>query len=453
MRIELPEYVALALEKLETSGFEAYVVGGCVRDAYLNKTPLDWDITTDAKPSEIAEVFKGFKVIETGIAHGTLTVLVSGNPVEITTYRVDGEYEDNRHPKEVRFTKSLREDLARRDFTVNALAYNPKTGVVDAFDGIQDLNNKMIRCVGDPDKRFSEDALRIMRALRFASCLGFTIDTETSKSLRENSILLKNVSAERITAELLKLLCGDNVTQILIEYRSVFAVIIPELAPAFDFDQNNKHHIYNVYDHIAHAVGSSAPDSEVRLALLLHDIGKPACYTEDENGVGHFYGHGNISAEIAANVLSRMRLSSDMYQTVFTLVKYHDIPIEPDRKIVKRRLNKFGEEILRKLLLVKTGDGLAHNPEYVRASDEMEAVNQIVDDVIRSGDCFSVKALAINGKDLLNLGFASGPLIGEVLTKMLEKVIDGSLNNNREELINYAFKFMRKEEGNGTEKN
>ena len=431
----IPEPAMKALRLLEDAGFEAFVVGGCVRDSLLGKTPDDWDITTDALPEETKEVFKDFRVIETGIKHGTVAVIVDGMLLEITTYRVDGEYLDNRHPKDVAFTRNLREDLARRDFTINALACWGAGKLFDVFSGIKYLNDRVIRCVGEPDERFAEDALRIMRALRFSSTLGFDIEEKTSASVHKNKDLLKNIAAERITDELLKLLCGEKVTETLINYRDVFAVIIPELEPCFDFDQKNYHHIYDVYTHIAYSVGGARALPDVRLALLLHDIGKPDCFFVDEEGVGHAYGHAEKSAELAQKALSRLRLPSDMQETVLTLVRFHDYPVEPSKKIIRRRLNKFGPEVFEKLMYVKQGDNFAHNRDIKDFEPLINEILQMAKE--QEDDCFTVKRLDIDGNDLKALGL-EGPEIGKTLESLLEEVMDDKLENRHEVLIERA---------------
>lgn len=436
----MPKPVSAAIDMLESAGFEAYIVGGCVRDAILHRNPSDWDITTNAVPSETEQVFKGYRVIETGIKHGTVTVIVDNMSLEITTYRTDGEYIDNRHPENVSFTRNLADDLCRRDFTVNAMAYNDKTGFVDKFGGTDDLGSHLIKTVGDPDKRFGEDALRIMRALRFAAVLDFEIEEKTKDAILRNCELLKNVSAERISEELLKFLCGngERVTKLLMEFREVIAVIIPEIRPCFDFDQRNKHHIYDVYTHMAYAVGYSEPDEEVRFALLLHDIGKPECFFTDEDGVGHFYGHGEKGAQTVEKIVKRLRLPSQFQNDVVTIIRYHDYPITPDRKTVKRRLNKFGPRILKKIMLVKVGDSLAHNTEFAKPIDEINAVNECIDNILSEEECFSLRKLNISGKDLLKIGFTGGPEIGKTLEQLLNCVIDEDIPNEYGALVNLA---------------
>lgn len=444
MTIQLPNYVKTALQTLSDAGFEGFVVGGCVRDIHLGKAPEDFDITTNATPKEMLEVFSDFRLIPTGIKHGTVTVIIDGKCLEITTYRVDGEYLDNRRPESVTFSRNIFDDLSRRDFTVNALAYNEKVGVLDLHGGLEDLKSGIIRCVGEPDKRFEEDALRIMRAIRFSSVLGFEIEEKTRHSIFKNAGRLTSISTERISVELLKLLCGKDATRILIEYRDVIAVIIPELKKTFDFDQNNKHHIYTVYDHMAYAVGYAECEPDIRLALLLHDIGKPDTYFTDSNGVGHFYGHGEVSAEIALPILERLRLSREMINTVYTLVRYHDCPIEPSRRIVRRRLNKFGEPVLRKLISVKAGDSKAHNPVYADRLDEIDEINAVINAVINDGDCFDMKSLKISGRDLKRMGMKAGPELGKVLDVLLREVVDGKLQNDFDALAKRAIELDEK---------
>lgn len=439
MDIRKPYYANLALNLLKSAGFEAYVVGGCVRDSLLGEIPNDWDITTSALPEDTLKVFKDYRVIETGIKHGTVAVLIDDNLLEITTYRVDGEYKDNRHPENVTFTRNLALDLARRDFTINALACDADGRLIDEFGGVADLEAKRICCVGEPDERFAEDALRIMRALRFSATLDFDIEARTAKSIRRNKDLLKNIAAERITEELLKLLCGKGprVTDILIEYRDVFAVIIPELEPCFDFDHQNIHHVYDIYNHIAYSVGASKPLPDVRLALLLHDIGKPHVFTVDENGTGHTYKHAEVSYELSKTVLSRLRLPTDFYETVLTLVRYHDYPVQPEKRYIKRRLNKFGPEILEKLMLVKVGDNAAHNMETGDFYPEIVEVQKLMAEVLAEGDCFSLKGLDITGNDIISLGY-TGPKVGEILNELLMEVIEETIPNEHSKLIERA---------------
>ncbi len=434
--MNMPDTVKKAIEKLNKNGFEAYAVGGCVRDSIMGRTPYDWDITTSASPDETKTVFENFRVVETGIKHGTVTVLVDDNPLEITTYRVDGEYSDNRHPDKVSFTKNLEEDLARRDFTVNAIAFNPQTGICDAFNGVKDIENKIIRCVGDPDKRFNEDALRIMRALRFASVLGFEIEENTEKSIRKNKRLLKNIAAERIQAELSKLLCGENAYKVLMSFNDVLSEIIPEIRDTVGFDQKTKYHIFTIWEHIVKSVESINPVLHLRLAMLFHDIGKPLSFTVDENGVGHFKGHAKKSFDIAEKSLNALRYDNETKEKVLTLIKYHDAVIEDDERLIKRWLNRLTPDGFFDLLKVKKADTLSQNPEFDRSA-EIEVVSKKATEILNRNECFSLSSLAVNGDDLIALGVPQGKKIGKALEFLLMAVTDGKCENEREKLINF----------------
>lgn len=364
MTMDMPKNVDIAINLLQSAGFEAYAVGGCVRDSLLGKTPNDWDITTSAKPEDMKSVFADFHCIDTGIKHGTVTVVIDGEPLEITTFRLDGEYEDNRHPKSVTFTSDLGADLGRRDFTVNAMAYSKMTGTVDLFGGQNDLKNKIIRCVGDPDRRFNEDALRILRALRFASALDFEIEEKTAQSLLKNCALLGNISEERIAKELLKLVCGKGAKRILTDFAPVLFEILPELQPMYKNSHDNPHHCYDIYEHTLIAVESIDPEPTLRFAMLLHDCGKPAVKKFDENGVAHFYGHQRISAEISAQILARLKVSNKFRDEILFLVSNHDRwELYENTEKMPRYLSKFGLDGVLKLLKVMRADVLAQSPE------------------------------------------------------------------------------------------
>lgn len=432
----LPPEVEFAINSLNEAGYEAYIVGGCVRDILLNTTPADYDITTSATPLETEKVFWGERIIETGLKHGTVTLIKNGMPLEITTYRIDGEYKDNRRPENVIFTKSLGEDLARRDFTINAMAYSPKGGVVDIFGGKADLENKIIRCVGDAHRRFNEDALRILRALRFASVLGFEIEKDTKKSIFDNRFLLKNISAERISAELTKLLCGENVKDVILEFSQVLEVVLPEIRGMRGFNQKNPHHIYDVLTHTAIATSNAPKEPALRLATFFHDCGKPDTFKLDEKGVGHFHGHPNISYEKAKTALKRLKLDNSTTNLVLTLVKYHDTAIDPTEKGVKRALNKYSPEVFFKLLDIKRADNSAKNPKYNNKA-EMDFLEKTAKDILLKRECFSLEDLAINGTDLMKLGIPTGKEIGNSLQFLLNAVIDGEVQNKKENLINF----------------
>lgn len=442
MNIKLPSQVEQILNIFEENGFEAYIVGGCVRDSILGVEPKDWDICTSALPEQTLNLFKDFKVIETGLQHGTVTVVIDSMSIEITTYRIDGEYSDNRRPDKVEFTRNLKEDLSRRDFTINAMAYNPKIGLIDYFEGQRGIKNKEIKCVGNPNMRFNEDALRIMRALRFASVLGFNIEDETRVSIEHNKELLHNIAVERIAGELNKLLLGVNVKSILNDYKYVINEFIPEIEQTFNFKQNNPHHKLDVWSHIVESVSNSKPDLIIRLTMLLHDIAKPICYTE-ENGVGHFYGHPKYSADMAVNILKRLKYETAIINNVNELVSYHDVGIMASRRVIKRLLNKVGVETFLQLLDVKRADIKAQNIEYIDRLNKIDEVKNLLSTILEERQCFSLKDLKINGKDLINIGVQQGKDIGIILNKLVGLVIDDEIENEREVLLVKAKELCR----------
>lgn len=420
---------------------DAYVVGGCVRDSLLGLEPKDWDVCTSATPEEMKEYFSriGVKTIDTGLKHGTITVdMGQYGKFEVTTFRIDGDYSDNRHPDSVEFTDSIYKDLSRRDFTINAMAFN-QSGLVDPFHGREDLESGVIRCVGNPDDRFNEDALRILRAMRFSSTYGFTIDEATSQSIHKNKELLLNIAAERIQVELCKMLRGKGVLNVLLEYSDVVATIIPEMEPCIGFDQNNRFHEYTVYDHIAHAVANyTGADTVVNVSLLLHDIGKPCCYTVDEKG-GHFYGHGVFSHDITEKVLTKLRFDNKTKSDILELVLYHDAVIEPTPKTVRRWLNKIGEKQFSRLLDIRMADILAHakdTQEY--RIERCVALGTISSEIIEQNQCFKLKDLAINGYDVMNiLSLKEGKDVGAILQEVLGLVMNGDLENDKVRLVEY----------------
>lgn len=439
-KITIPAGAAEIIAVLKSNGFDAYVVGGCVRDSLLGKAPKDWDICTSAKPDEVIHCFQNRRIIETGLKHGTVTVVVDDDQYEITTFRVDGKYSDNRHPDSVQYVSNVEADLARRDFTMNAMAYNDDDGLIDPFGGASDIKNRTISCVRNPDDRFREDALRIMRALRFASVYGFSIDEATAWSIHQNRRLLRNIAAERITAELSKLICGDGVLDVLLVFSDVIATIIPELEPCIGFNQNNKYHCYTIYDHIAVAVANSTGDDIiVRMALLLHDIGKPCCYTEDENG-GHFHGHGVFSRDLAEKSLSRLRFDNKTRDAILELVLYHDALIEPTPKTIRRWLNKIGFEQLNRWLRIRIADIKAHAP--VTQGDKILKCTDIgILMVNEMNHCFSLKDLEINGREVMALGVPEGKQVGFILNELLNAVINGDIQNNKSQLIEKAIEM------------
>lgn len=442
--MKLPVQAQTVINQLNASGHEAYIVGGCVRDSLLGMEPHDWDIATSALPEEIKRSLADFRLIETGIKHGTVTALVDGIPIEITTYRVDGEYSDNRHPDCVRFTGSLKDDLARRDFTINALAYNHKDGIIDCFNSKEDIQNKKIRCVGEPDLRFGEDGLRILRALRFASVLGFSIEEATSESILKNRGLLKNIAPERIRTEFVKLVCGKNAESVLRDYRAVVEQFLPEIEEMAGFPQNNPYHIYDVWEHTLKSTVSVEPSPVPRITMLLHDIGKPFCFTQDKKGIGHFHGHNIKSVEIARSVLQRLRFDNETAGKIETLVQYHDIVILPDEKLLLRHLNRFGEENLRLLFKVKEADIQAQNPQFINRLDSLKRAEEVLNTILTSNQCFTLKDMEITGDDLISLGFPKGKKIGITLAALLDEVMDEKCPNEHTALINRA-KLMKDE--------
>lgn len=442
--ISIPHKAKELIEALEKNGFCAYAVGGCVRDSILGRKPNDWDICTSAEPHETLRVFSDRRVIETGLKHGTVTVLCDGEPYEITTFRIDGTYTDSRRPDFVNFTKSLADDLVRRDFTINAMAYNDRDGLVDLYGGKEDLENKIIRCVGDAKRRFEEDALRILRAIRFACQLDFEIEESTSLEIHRGKDSLKNISAERIQTELCKMVCCEIFPDMLVNFRDVFAVFIPNLSAMFDFKQNNPWHVHDVFIHTVTALKSCKSDELcVKLAVLFHDIGKPFCYSEDEKGIGHFYGHAEKSAELCDGILKGLKFDNETRNTVTELVKLHDVPVEADKKIIKRRLSKIGEKQLRRLLIMKEADNLGQNTALTAERIPMlYEIRDMLDEIMSENECFSVKDLAVSGKDLLEIGYKSDKNLGKTLNRLLEEVIAEKVRNDRDELLDFARKML-----------
>lgn len=438
-KILLPKEVEYVLNKLNNSGYDAYIVGGCVRDSILQRKPNDWDICTSALPDEMIEVFKEHEVIPTGLKHGTITVLIDKTPIEITTFRIDGKYSDNRRPDKVEFTTDIIEDLSRRDFTINAMAYNPQEGLIDPFCGMVDIENKFIKCVGNPFSRFSEDALRVLRAIRFSCQLEFEIEPNTILAIKKMHPNLGYISRERITSELNKMLVCQSFYRHLLAMPEVFSYIIPELGVGVGFHQLNPYHIYTVYDHIAYAVSYGEKDLITKLTLLFHDISKPNCVTYDSDGIAHYYGHGTVSAEMTDKIMKRMKYDNDTREKVVELIKYHDATIEPKHKYIKKWLNRLGEEQFRRLLNVRTADILAQKtiPNDERF-DRISMTFKLIDEILTAEECFTLKDLAINGKDLLALGIPEGKQIGEILNVLLNMVIDDEIENNKDKLLNFV---------------
>ena len=434
-----------AIDTLKSKGFEAFLIGGSVRDFVMGLPIGDIDITTNATPDEVKQVFADFRVVETGIKHGTVTVIIDNEPLEITTYRSESTYSDNRHPDSVTFSKSLADDVVRRDFTMNGIAFDFDNGFCDLVGGLDDIKNHTIRCIGNAETRFREDALRILRAMRFASVLGFEIEEETKKAIHNCRELLKNISAERIREEFIKLICGKNAYNVLQEFSDVVTVFIPEIRECVDFEQKNRHHCFDVYTHTLKAVDLSPQNAIIRLALFFHDIGKPSVAHFDEKGEQHYYSHPKKSAEITEKIMSRLRFDNDTKNKVVTLVKMHDSPImvndmtKPDRKRLKKIMSQIGADLIFDLIEIKLCDNSAQNPEYFRGEDFYKETRDIVNEIINEKECFSIKHLAIDGNDLIALGY-KGKKIGETLQKLLTAVIDGKVENEKSELI----KFIQK---------
>ena len=444
----VPAYVHTLLAALWDAGFEAYPVGGCVRDSLLGRTPADWDLCTSARPEQTERVLSGYRLVETGLKHGTVTVLTAGGPVEVTTFRTDGAHRDHRRPETVAFVQRLEEDLARRDFTVNAMALGPDGAVIDPYGGRTDLAGRIIRCVGEPDMRFGEDALRILRALRFASRLDFAVDPGTAASAEKNRALLDDIARERVFAELKGILIGPGAGRVLREYGPILFQVIPELAAQEGFDQKNPHHIHDIWTHTTMAVDAVDPDPVLRLTMLLHDVGKPACYFTDEAGVGHFYGHGEKGAEMADGILQRLRCDHAARERVRLLIQNHDIKPPKTPKAMRRLLARLGVDAVRQLMLCWRADS-ADRAEAVRAQnlaliDDWEAL--LAEVLAGPAPCFSVKSLAVNGRDILAMGVPEGPAVGQVLGALFDAVTDGTVPNEREALLERAKELLRQPE-------
>ena len=436
MKITVPHDVKAIIEKLEACGFSAYAVGGCIRDSLMGKQPHDWDICTSAKPEEILGALGTHNIIESGLKHGTVTVKVNEQLYEITTFRSEGEYRDNRRPESVKFITSLKEDLSRRDFTVNAMAYNSSEGLCDYFGGESDIGNMIIRCVGDPDKRFTEDALRIMRALRFASKLGFEIEENTKSALRRNAHLLKKISVERITAELVQILDGEFAEQILLDYTDVLGVFLPEILPMVGLEQRNPHHSYDVWTHTVYVIVNSPHGKVMRLAALLHDIAKPRCFTIDEKGTGHFHGHPEVGAKLSGKILRRLHLDNDTIAKVGTLIRYHDQRPKLEPKYVRRLISKTGIDCFEPLMELKRADAKGQNPQTIPPKLEyIDELEKMFHELTSDGNEFNIRSLKLTGSDLIDLGIGEGKEIGYYLNEMLEMVIEGKISNDRNALI------------------
>ncbi len=435
MQIKIPENVEKIINTLEAAGFEAYAVGGCVRDSILNREPNDWDITTSASPEQTKSLFK--KTFDTGIKHGTVSVLLDHVIYEVTTYRIDGEYADSRHPDSVTFTDKLSEDLLRRDFTINAMAYNPQRGLVDLYGGQEDIKKGIIRCVGNAEDRFSEDALRILRALRFSAQLGYDIDEETKLAIKKLAPNLSKISAERIQTELVKLLVSDHPERLRLAYElGVTKVFLPEFDVMMETGQNNPHHCYSVGEHTIVVMENIRNDRVLRLAALFHDMGKPATKTTDENGIDHFKKHPYVGAKMAKDVMHRLKFDNDTISKVSRFVEFHDWTIEANPKYIRRYINHIGEDCFPEIFEINEADRIAQS-DYKKEQKiaQLNELREAYEEVVRNKDCVSLKTLAVSGKDLIELGIKPGPEIGAILERLLAAVIDDPSLNTKEKLI------------------
>ena len=431
---KIPEFVKNLLCTLESAGHQAWCVGGCVRDLRLGRTPVDWDVTSSALPEETMALF-GERAVPTGLKHGTVTVRTEDQPVEVTTFRKDGAYRDHRRPETVTFTDSLEEDLRRRDFTVNAMALDLRGTFRDPFGGLGDLERGILRCVGEPERRFHEDALRILRGLRFSACLGFVLEEKTASAIREKKELLRDIAPERVWAELSRLLTGRWADEVLRTYPEVAGVFWPELLPMIGFDQWTRHHCYDVWEHTLHALAAVEPDVVLRCTMLLHDVGKPETFTLDARGHGHFKGHPARSAALAEDMLRRLRVDNATRETVVRLVEWHDRNIPRTDQGLRRALRDLGEADLRRLLAVKRADNQAQAHQDLLG--EIDKAEAILDRLLAEGACVSLGQLAVRGGDLAALGLR-GPAIGRMLDLLLDRVVDGDVPNEREILLKTA---------------
>ncbi len=441
MKFDIPAGARYILQTLNGAGYETYLVGGCVRDLLRGAEPHDWDICTSARPEEAERCFAGQRIIETGLKHGTITVLVEGEPHEITTYRTEGPYSDSRRPDYVRFVPNLTEDLARRDFTMNAIAMDLDGNLRDPFGGADDIKAGLIRCVGEPNQRFQEDGLRVMRALRFAAVFGYEIEAQTARAVHENRAMLDRVAAERINVELRKLLVGQNVGAILRQYPDVFCQFWPQLGPLVTLEQHNPWHCWGGWEHTIHAVEVSPADATLRLTMLLHDIGKPACKSTDEQGIDHFYGHPAVSAKLAGEMLRALKFDNKTRERVVLLVERHDAQLPPRSQEIRRWLNRLGPETFFQLLEVKRADNMGLALEKVNDRlAELDEIQAKAEQILEERQCLTLKDLAVNGRDVIAAGIEPGPEVGRVLNGLLERVLGGEISNERKILLEYVYR-------------
>ncbi len=446
MKILLPQNVKTITDILKNNGHESFIVGGCVRDSLMGLTPHDWDICTSAKPEQIKKCFEDFNTFDSGIKHGTISIVIDKEIYEVTTYRIDGEYTDNRHPQTVTFTDDITKDLARRDFTINAMAYSGERGLVDPFNGQVDLKNKSIKCVGNPDNRFNEDALRIIRALRFASTYGLAIEEKTSDSILRNAHLLNNIAVERIAVEFNKLICGKGAEAILNNYRDIIAVFIPEIRKMFDFEQKTKHHNRDVWHHTIRSVAQIDNNVLVRITMLFHDLGKPDVCTCDADGSTHFKGHPKYSAKRAEDILRRLKYPTSFIEDCLKLIIYHDVRFNGSKKQLKHVMSAIGEDKVSLLFKVQRADVMAQS-DYMHEEklQKIETASKVFEEIIEEQSCFTLKQLAVNGNDLKAIGITNGKIIGKTLKYLLSLVIDEKTENEKSALINIAEVYAKGE--------
>ncbi len=441
--MEISKSAAQIIKRLESAGFQAFLVGGCVRDYIMGKQPHDFDIAASALPEQTKSVFSDLRIIETGIKHGTVTIIYDNEPFEITTFRIDEGYSDGRHPDKVKFAAGIEDDLSRRDFTINGMAYNPDTGLIDPFGGAGDIRRGVIRCIGNPQKRFKEDALRILRALRFSSVLNFTINMETAVDIHLNKKLLNNLSAERIFSELLKLLEGDNL-KVLLDYPDVFSVIIPELAPCVGYNQRSMWHNLTLYEHMAVAAANAPKEKGIRLAMFLHDIGKPISRTFGEDGQAHYYNHASKGAVMAQTALKRLKCPNALRERVCMVIKRHDLPLQNNKKIIKRRLSQYGMDGFKDIINAHIADDSAKVPNAKSRIPLWKKVLETAEIINSSKPCLTLKDLAVNGNDLTKFAPPS-PVIGKALNYLLLNVINEKFPNDREFLLKESAKYIAKQ--------
>ena len=433
--MKLPGYVLRCVEALEAAGYEAWAVGGCVRDAVLGLEPHDYDLCTNALPEQTRQVFAGERLVLSGEKHGTVAVVTEQGLVEITTFRTEGGYRDSRHPDWVRFVPTVEEDLSRRDFTVNAMAYSPKRGFADPFGGREDLENKVLRAVGDPVKRMREDALRILRGVRFAVRFDLTPEAATQKAMEEEAPLLDQLARERVFDELCKLLPLVKARDLL-RYQRILAKAIPQLEPTMGFDQRSPHHAYDVFTHIAHVVENIDPELPLRWAALLHDLGKPATCYLDETGRGHFPDHAKVGARMANEVLLQLKAPTALRERVTAMIERHMVPLDPDKKLLRRRLSRYGVQGVEDLFALQLADFSSKGVHRKRNEEEHFCqVRQLLDEIVQENACLRIRDLAIDGRDLMDLGVDPGPNLGRILTNLLDQVIDERLPNEKQALL------------------